>query len=227
VFVAVQEARRVALDEFLGGRARTETILNGVPLIDVASFRHVREEKRRELGLTDRDFLVLGLGRLVEQKRPFLFLTAARELRQNLPSAKFIWVGDGNLAERWKQWIVRERLDGVISHAGWQANPLPFLLAADLLLHVAEFEGLPLSIIEAMAAGLPVAVTRGFASEIPLFDERSVLFLEEPQALAEKLRDPGALRAVRDRSRHLVEQQLSIRAMTSSYERLYAEAVQG
>jgi glycosyltransferase involved in cell wall biosynthesis len=226
VFVAVQEARRAALHQFLEGRAQTETIFNGVPLVDFAALRHVREAKRKELGLTDRDFLVLGLGRLVEQKRPFVFLKAAQELHRHFPAAKFVWIGDGNLAGQWNDWIARENLDGVITCAGWQSNTLPFLLAGDLLLHVAEYEGLPLAIIEAMAAGLPCAVTRNFASEIPLFDERSVLFLDDPQALAGKLRDVGMLRGVSAQARHLVENQLSIHAMSSSYERLYAGAIQ-
>ncbi|MEP7338901.1 MAG: hypothetical protein ABI977_14295, partial [Acidobacteriota bacterium] len=79
---------------------------------------------------------------------------------------------------------------------------------------------------EAMAAGLPCAVTRNFASEIPLFDERSVLFLDDPQSLAERLREATGLREVSAQARRLVENQLSICAMSSSYERLYAGALQ-
>lgn len=227
VFVAVQEARRVALHEFLHGRGRTETVFNGVPSVHFGAHRHVRETKRKELGLTDGDFLVLGLGRLVEQKQPFVFLKTAQELHRHLPAARFVWVGDGNLAGEWKEWIARKNLGNVISCVGWQSRTLPFLLAGDLLLHVAEYEGLPLAIIEAMAAGLPCAVTRNFASEIPLFDERSVLFLEDPQFLAAKLRDTAVLNGVRAEARRLVEDQLSICRMISSYERLYTEALQG
>jgi glycosyltransferase involved in cell wall biosynthesis len=225
VLVAVQEARRDALQGFIGESAHTEAVLNGVPLLDLPDARRLRDAKRVELGLTERDFLVLGVGRLVEQKRPFLFLETARQLIQHLPAAKFVWVGDGHLARQWKEQIAVENLTGYVQSAGWQANTLPFMLAGDLLLHVAEYEGLPLAIIEAMAAGLPCAVSRNFASEIPLFDERSVLFLEEPQALAERLRDAEALDRVRDQARHLVENQLSIGAMSASYERLYTGAV--
>lgn len=227
IIAAVQEARRTELDEFLGGRVHTETVFNGVPLVDFRSLGHVREAKRKELGLTDRDFLVLGLGRLVEQKRPLFFLDTARELRRHMPVAKFLWVGDGKMAGRWNERVARENLEGVISCAGWQSDTLPFLLAGDLLLHVAEYEGLPLAIIEAMAAGLPCAVTRNFASEILLFDDRSTLFLDDPRALAGKLLDVGSLREVSAHARRLVEGKLSIDSMISSYLRLYTKVLRG
>jgi glycosyltransferase involved in cell wall biosynthesis len=225
VLVAVQEARRAALQELLGESAHTEAVLNGVPLVDLPDARQLRDAKRKELGLTEQDFLVLGVGRLVEQKRPFLFLETARQLHQHLPSAKFVWVGDGDLSRQWKERIALENLNGFVDSAGWQPSTLPFMLAGDLLLHVAEYEGLPLAIIEAMAAGLPCAVSRHLASEISLFDEHSVLFVEEPRALAEKLRDSDALNRVRTQARRLVEDELSIGVMTAGYERLYTGAL--
>jgi glycosyltransferase involved in cell wall biosynthesis len=224
VFVAVQEVRRQALDEFVGGRVRTRTIFNGVPLLEHAAPRDVRDATRRKLGLNDDAFLVVGVGRLVEQKRPFVFLKTAQELYRHLPTARFVWIGDGELSGRWKDWIDREGLGGVISCVGWQADTQPFLLAADLLLHVAEYEGLPLAVIEAMAAGVPCAVTRNFASEVPLFDEATVVFLDDTSRLAARLRDTGGLREVAARARQLVEDQLSLRRMLDAYEHLYLEA---
>ena len=156
----MQESRRCVLSEFLAGRVPTKTIFNGVPSVDAVALRPVREAKRQELGLSDTDYLVLGLGRLVEQKRPLLFLRMAKELHERLPATKFLWVGDGELAEEWRRAVAREKLEGVIYCAGWQIDVLPYLLASDLLLHVAEFEGLPFAVIEAMAAGLTCAVTK-------------------------------------------------------------------
>jgi glycosyltransferase involved in cell wall biosynthesis len=224
VIVAVQEVRRAELAELLGGAARTTTVFNGVPLLDFTSMRNVRDAKRRELGVEDEEFLILGFGRMVEQKRPMLFLETARELHRRLPRARFIWVGDGNLSGQWNDWVTRENLDDVISSVGWQPDPQAFLLAGDLLLHVAEYEGLPLAIIEAMGAGLPCAVTRNFASEIPLFDEGNVLFLDDVSALADALRDSANLRAIAGRARQLVENQLSYDVMLDAYEHLYRQA---
>ena len=226
VIVAVQEARRKALEKFLGGHKRTETIFNGVPLMDQNQKPALRALKRRHLGLRTDDFLVLGIGRLVAQKQPFVFLNTAKMLYEHFPVAKFLWIGDGKMSAQWDRWVAQENLGGVISRVGWQADVIPFLFAGDLLLHVAEYEGLPLAIAEAMSAGLPCAVTRNFAGEISLFDEHNVLFLDDPQSLADRLRDPAALTRTAVGGRRLVEEKLPIPAMADAYERLYADAMQ-
>lgn len=219
--VAVQETRRAALEEFVGRCARTHAIFNGVPLPDSEELRSLREAKRLELGLNNDDLLVLGLGRLVEQKRPSVFLELARKLNGQLPMTKFLWVGDGKFSQQWDEWVARAKLGDVISRTGWQFGVLPFLAAADLLLHVAKYEGLPLAIIEAMAARVPCAVTSDLAREFPLFDAKNVLFVDNGLPFVEKLRDRGALATIASNARQLVEDRLSLEAMTASYEQLY------
>src|SRR5262249_15154619 len=167
------------------------------------------------------DFLVLGVGRLVAQKRPFLFLDTAMKLHKRVPNARFLWIGDGNLVPQWKNAITRALLEGIISTTGWQANVLPYLLAGDLLLHAAEFEGLPLAVIEAMAAGLACAVTRDLASEMPFFNEDNVLFIDDIEHLAEQLRNPLLLANIVRGGRRLIEDKLDLNKMAESYERLY------
>jgi glycosyltransferase involved in cell wall biosynthesis len=100
------------------------------------------------------------------------------------------------------------------------------LFAGDLLLHVAKYEGLPFAIAEAMAAGLPCAVTRNFAAEVPILNQDNVLFLDDAQALASRLRDSEALSRIAAGGRRLVEKKLSVSAMVDAYERLYLEAIQ-
>jgi glycosyltransferase involved in cell wall biosynthesis len=221
VFVTVQEQRCAALRDFLPKDARTKTIFNGVPLIDTAVLHSLRDAKRAELGLGKGDFLVLGVGRLVAQKRPFLFLDTAMKLHKRVPNARFLWIGDGNLVPQWKNAITRALLEGIISTTGWQANVLPYLLAGDLLLHAAEFEGLPLAVIEAMAAGLACAVTRDLASELPFFNEDNVLFIDDIEHLAEQLRNPLLLANIVRGGRRLIEDKLDLNKMAESYERLY------
>jgi glycosyltransferase involved in cell wall biosynthesis len=226
VIVAVQEARRKELDGFVGDGVRTRTICNGVPLADESSLARLRKAKRAELGLAHDDFLVLGVGRLAEQKRPFRFLETAREVHRHVRAARFLWVGDGELSVRWSEWVKREGLESVVSCAGWQSETLPFLAAADLLLHVAAYEGLPLAVLEAMAAGLPCAITRDLASEVSLFDQETALILDEPKALAMSLRDRSKLHQIATRGRELVRTRLSLRVMAESYEKLYHEVAE-
>ncbi len=223
--VTVQETRRKELEEFLEGKNRTETIFNGVPLAEENGMLAIRDSKRRDLGLRADDFLVLGVGRLVAQKQPLAFLKTAKVIHEHFPTAKFLWVGDGKMSAQWDRWVAEENLGGVISRIGWQSDVIPFLFAGDLLLHVAEYEGLPLAIAEAMSAGLPCAVTRNFAGEISLLNEHNVLFLDDPQSLSYRLRDSEALSRIAAGGRRLVKSKLSVSAMADAYERLYARAM--
>jgi glycosyltransferase involved in cell wall biosynthesis len=182
-----------------------------------------RKLKREELGLADNDFLVLGVGRLVQQKRPLLFLETAKALSRRISGARFLWVGDGEMLGEWTAWLERENLNSVVSCAGWQAEPSPFLHAGDLLLHVAEYEGLPLTILESMNAGLPCAITRNLADGIPMFNDSTVLFADDTDALAERLNDRERLKAVAEEARRLVQTRLSLRTMVDCYEDLYRE----
>jgi glycosyltransferase involved in cell wall biosynthesis len=226
VLVTVQERRRETLRHFLADGARTATIFNGVPRVDAGALQCVRDAKRRELGLSDSELLVLGVGRLVEQKRPFRFIRIAKDLHRSVPDAKFLWVGDGKLAKQWQKAIANEQLDRIVSCAGWQAEVLPYLLAGDLLLHVAEFEGLPFVMIEAMAAGLACAVTRELSSEIPFLTEGNVLLLDDIDDLSNKLRNRKILARVAEGGQRLVDEKLSANKMAESYEQLYGEARQ-
>ena len=224
IFVAVQDARRKELDEFLGGKLKTETILNGVPLPKGSEVKTLRHLKRRELCLEDSDFLILGIGRLVPQKCPFAFLEKARELAQHMPRAKFLWVGDGTLRPEWEAWVKSAGLDSRISCAGWRDDVLSYIAAGDLLLHVAQYEGLPLAIVEAMAGGLPCAVTEQFLSEVSIFDNGTVLGADDMPTLKRLVEKPDEITAISHAAQQLAEDKLSIHAMTEAYERVYAAA---
>lgn len=224
IIVAVQESRRAELAEMLDGKVRTTAIWNGVPLPDGKSRDELRKKKREELGLKETDFLILDVGRLVKQKDPLLFLQTAKQLHLCYPATRFLWVGEGNLVNEWNEWIAKEGLSSVISCTGWQSDVLPFLTAGDLMLHLAEYEGLPLAVIEAMAVGLPCALSQRITSEISLFQEDTVLFFQDPATLAMKLGDRAGLNAVAGAAKKIVHEHLSLEKMVDKYEHLYHEA---
>jgi glycosyltransferase involved in cell wall biosynthesis len=225
--VAVQRARSHVLDEFLANPSRTVTVFNGVPGVDGESLGAIRESKRRELGLAPTDRLVLGVGRLVEQKRPFEFLRIAEELHRRSPAARFLWVGDGELADRWKSAVAHAGLDLVVGLTGWCSDVTPYLIAGDLLLHVAQFEGFPLAVIEAMAVGLPCAVSEDLAREIPLLHDGAVLPADDVAALAHAIADGGGLAAAAANGQRLYRSTLSASKMAEAYESLYADLLAG
>ena len=177
---------------------------------------------RAELNIADGQLLVVGVGRLVPQKRPFVFLEMAKRLHEEHPQARFVWVGDGELSGEWQAAVARNGLSGVVSCTGWKSDVRPYLAAADLLLHTAEFEGLPFAMIEAMSMGVPCAISRSVASELPFLDARNAIVYDDPGQLEHLVARPQALREVGEAARVLMNERFSDHAMAASYEELYA-----
>ena len=222
-FVAVQDTRRNELSSFLGSEARTKTIFNGVPPVDLRQRHALRSSMRAELNVADNQILVVGLGRLVPQKRPFVFLEMAKKLHEQYPHARFAWVGDGELSAEWRAAIARNGLSDAVLWVGWKSDVRPYLAAADLLLHTAEYEGLPFALIEAMSMGVPCAISRTVASELPFLNARNAIFYDDPGRLEHFICHPKALREVGEAARVLMSERFSDHAMAASYEKLYTD----
>jgi glycosyltransferase involved in cell wall biosynthesis len=225
LLVTVLENRRSDLASFLGDSPRIRVVPNGVPLFDLSQRESLRSTKRRQLGIEDNQPLIVAVGRLVPQKRPLAFLDQASRILAKRSNARFLWVGDGHLANDWDNTIRELNLAHAVQRIGWQMDVLPFLFAADLFLHVAEFEGLPLAILEAMSAALPCAISKNLLHEMPFFDAQSAIAVDDDAAWAELLGKSEQLNTIGQRSRKLAEQYFSFDAMAASYEGLYRESI--
>lgn len=219
--VTVLESRKKDLARFIGHEDRISVVPNGVPLFDLAKLRSLRRIKRAELQLDTADFLFLALGRMVAQKRPMLFLQLAEKIHAKIPHARFLWVGDGNLSKDWDQWVADRQLASVIRRISWQPDVQPFLCAADAFLHVAEYEGLPLALLEAMSAGLPCAVAENLLAEMPFLNPANSVSVGEDDKWIAPLTNHDYLTKIGEAARKIVEEQFTHSRMAIAYEPLY------
>src|ERR1700712_5065749 len=97
---------------------------------------------------------------MVPQKRPMLFLEMAEAIHRRVPQSQFLWIGDGELTGAWDAWVAQRNLSAVIRRVSWRRDVPRLLSAADIFLHAADFEGLALAVLEALASGLPCAITQ-------------------------------------------------------------------
>lgn len=140
------------------------------PAIDTAAFGSL--EKLIAQGAARRDVLGFGdslvvgfLGRLALQKNPRAAIESFRRLLDLAPAtdARLLMVGDGPEAPALRGIVDHDPLlSGRVLFAGLQAEPIEWLAAMDLLLLPSQWEGAPLTLIEAMAAGRTV-----IASDLP------------------------------------------------------------
>lgn len=104
-------------------------------------------------------FTVASIGRLARQKRPDIFLLAVSKLHRAFPQMRFIWHGGGELEPLVEQQIERLGLENVLQRRGEEVPVSQTLEESDLLLLTSTNEGLALTVLEAVIAGIPVIST--------------------------------------------------------------------
>ncbi|NLH06241.1 MAG: glycosyltransferase family 4 protein [Chloroflexi bacterium] len=131
----------------------------GLPLDSLRDLDGLRGGLRRELGVSTDTQLVGIIGRLVPIKNHDLFLAAARRVREERPDTHFVIVGDGERRAELEALVQEMGLADAVTFTGWR-DDLPGIYAdLDVLVISSRNEGTPVSIIEAMAAGVPVVST--------------------------------------------------------------------
>lgn len=223
--VAVIEERKQDLARFLGTDDRIHAIPNGVELYDLSDKRKAGDAVRREFGVAHDSVLFVAVGRMVPQKRPIAFLEFAGRILERLPHARFIWTGDGPLAGEWDRWVGERHLGNLIHRLPWRSDVREVLFAADAFLHVAEYEGLPLAILEALSAGLPCAISPNLLREMPFLNETNSIAIDDAGEWASTLADPNELRMRGKNARRLAEDAFSFDLMASRYEALYRSII--
>jgi len=123
--------------------------------------------------------LVLTVARMVEQKDPLALCDIAIALRRRnaLSRFRFVIVGDGPLCAALRSAIEREGLMEAFELVGAIDDPRPYYQTAHLYISTAKDEGLPLSVLDAMAYGLPaVATAIGPHRDLILHQQSGLLF---------------------------------------------------
>ena len=169
--------------------------------------------------------VVGAVGRLDRQKGLDVLVRAVAEL----PDVQLVLVGDGPERTALEQ-LGRDLGLGTRLHiTGWVEDPRSWLAGLDVMALPSRFEGLPLVLLEAMHAGLPVVATGVGSIPDALIDRETGLLVppDDAAALREALRalladtaqrcSMGA--AARERARH----RFTTRVMAASYEKVYDE----
>jgi glycosyltransferase involved in cell wall biosynthesis len=154
-------------------------------------------------GLSPDASLVCSVARLSPQKGLQDLVEAARQLKDDLPLARYVLIGDGEWSSKLRADIAQSGLDGIVRLAGNLPPPevARWLQAADVFVLPSHFEGGPATaLMEAMAAGCAVVGTRVSGSDelIPGPDFGVLVEARQPEALADAIRrllQDGELRA--------------------------------
>jgi glycosyltransferase involved in cell wall biosynthesis len=186
--------------------------------------RHDPAEVRRTLGIGADVPVVLSVARLVEQKRPDVLVDAFGQVPA---PAVLLMAGSGPLREQTQQRVEAARLADRVRLLGDRDDVDRLLAAADLLVLASDWEGLPMALLEAMSAGVPVVATAVDGVVRACADAGVLVPRRDPAALGAALRDlladPARRAALSDAGRARVAAHYSPAAMAAGYGALYAE----
>lgn len=140
-------------------RNRITVLPLGFDLTTLAQTKRHTGNFRSDWDIPDDAPLIGIVGRIWPVKNHELFLDAAARIREQLPNAHFVIVGDGILRPRIEAQAKRLGISDVVIFTGWQQHLEDIYSDMDVLVTSSKNEGTPVPIIEALAAGCPVVAT--------------------------------------------------------------------
>lgn len=170
--------------QWLYGRQIPEEKIQIMPnAVDVGRYHFqppTRQKKRAELGIDNR--VVIGnVGRYCYQKNQEFLLEAFAEAHDENSSLFLLLLGEGELLPGLKKLAEKLGVEKDVCFLGWQEHPEEYLQAVDLFCLPSRFEGLPISVIEAQAAGLKCLVSESVTQESDITGLVEFLPLEKGQ----------------------------------------------
>lgn len=173
---------------WLYGENKKFTVINNA--IDTSLFVYNTEKAeqiKKEMGLSNST--VFGhVGRFNEQKNHFFLIKIFHAVKSLQPNSKLVLVGDGELRQQVEAEVSRLGLNDSVMFLGVRDDIPNLLQMMDMFLMPSFFEGLPVTLVEAQAAGLKVFASDAITREVALTDDITFLSLNEsPEYWAEQI----------------------------------------
>ncbi|GJL58154.1 MAG: glycosyl transferase family 1 [Nitrospirales bacterium] len=227
VIVVSRELKEMMQCSFYLNGNHVVFIPNGLDFSIYSPDFNVRQKIRTNLGIRDCDTLVGFIGRLDAVKNLPLMLKAFVACIRKDPTFKLLIVGEGSERSHVEA-ICRD--ESIVQHVlliGHNDDVLPYLRALDIFLLTSLREQMPMSLLEAMAVGVPIVASA--VGEIPnMVEDGKEGFLCQPDDSAQEwatrlllLADPQRQQVMSRAARRKVVKRFELRAMLSAYQKLF------
>ena len=191
-------------------------IYNGV---DINFFASPTENIKKDI-----DFIAVG--RMSSQKNYLMMLKAFKQVQSIYPDAKLTILGDGEKRSEIETFCEENHLSNNVNMPGNVSNVREYMWRSKVFLMSSDFEGLPITVLEAMAAGLPIVATKA-GGIVDIVEDNGNGFLvnigdEEglAKAMIECLQNDGKMKSYADHSKAL-SQKYSIEHCANEYMKVY------
>lgn len=211
--------------------ARVKTLISGFTAHRVTLSAAERQAERQALGAEAHHVVLVNVARLYPEKAQDMLLRSFQTIVQRCPQARLWIAGVGPLQDELTRLCTQLQLDTVVTFLGF-VHDLPRLLAlADIQVHPAHIEGIPLALCEGMAAALPIVASAvGGIPEI-IQDGHSGRLVPPSDAaqfvaaVLDVIAHPEAGRQMGRAARRCLEQDYSLTAAVRRVEHTYYEVM--
>jgi glycosyltransferase involved in cell wall biosynthesis len=211
------------------GTRKVDVIPNGVPAA-YPIVREARQKLRREIMGEDERVLLLAVGRFVPAKGYDDMLDAFALLHERNPHTFLAIAGSGHLFNQVTNRISEMHLEGSVACLGTRSDIPQLLAASDIFVSSSHWEGLPVAILEAMMAGLPIVATAvGDIPKVVTAEAGVIVPPQRPDCLAEALDTligaPDKARAMGQAARLRAMQEYSLDTWMRRHVSVYSETL--
>lgn len=158
---------------------RGKCILNGIDVDRFAFSEEARDRIRSDLKIQN-DFVIGHVGHLAAVKNQAFLIRLLPQIIEKKPNAKLLLLGDGEDREKLTKLIRDMKLEDRVILTGNVRNVSDYLSAMDVFAFPSLFEGMPLSIVEVQANGLPCVLSTGVPQDVFLTDLLQLISLDYP-----------------------------------------------
>lgn len=172
-----------------GNKAAEKDVLylnNGIPLKEYTYDDVERRRIRAEIGVDD-NFLVGHIGRFANQKNHKELIEIFARLLEKQPSAHLMLIGEGELEQDIKENVESRGLSGRVHFMGVRKDVPALLSAMDVFVFPSFFEGMPNTVIEAQANGLPCVISDAITKDVKMCKNVSMLPLLHVQEWVDEI----------------------------------------
>ena len=213
--------------------AKIEIIHNGIDPLRAKVSAEARKTFRRAIGATETDCVLITVARFHKGKGHCVLFEAMHRLLVQHPQTKLMLLGEGAEQPEMRSLCKTLGIAEKIHFLGHQSNVAEWLSAAEINVLPTFYEGLPLTILEAMAAGLPTVASNvgGIPDAIGHHVSGLLVPAGDPQRLAEAisslLADPAERRRMGSEARNAVFQRFTLERQVQVTEKMYLEVLDG
>ena len=184
--VACGDAAGIRLFGRTAYEKRGKKILNGIDVDQFSYSEEARNRIREELQI--RDAFVIGhVGHLAQVKNQAFLIRLMPQILQKKPNAVLLLLGEGEDRPKLEQMIQEAKLKDRVIMTGNVRNVSDYLSAMDVFAFPSIYEGMPLSIIEVQANGLPCVISTGVPRDVYLTDLIKPLALNQASEWGEAI----------------------------------------